>query len=121
MSRTDDQWRFLRDVALLIQYAERLGFKLTGGQLERSDEEQARLRAEGKSRITRSRHQDRLAIDLNLFEWRSTPSTTPDWVYLTSTESHRPLGEFWESLDEHNVWGGRWTRFPDGNHYERKP
>jgi len=45
----------------------------------------------------------RLAIDLNLFK---------DGEYLTDTEDHRFLGEFWESLG--GTWGGRWD---DGNHY----
>jgi len=115
MSRSDEQWAFIRDVALLVQWAERQGYKLTGGQLYRSDEEQERLIVEGLSRVQRSDHQDRLAIDLNLFEKRGSR-----WVYLTSTESHRPLGEYWKSLHRSNYWGGDWTSFPDGNHYGRK-
>lgn len=50
-----------------------------------------------------SLHPDKLAIDLNLFK---------DGHYLSSTEAHRPLGEWWESIG--GTWGGR---FNDGNHY----
>ena len=45
----------------------------------------------------------RLALDLNLFL---------DGAFLTTTEGHRPLGEFWESIG--GSWGGR---FNDANHY----
>ena len=51
----------------------------------------------------KSLHKKRLAIDLNLFK---------DGVYLTSTDDHLPLGEYWESIG--GSWGGR---FNDGNHY----
>ena len=42
-------------------------------------------------------------IDLNLFRGGKM---------LTTTEDHRPLGEWWESHG--GAWGGR---FADGNHY----
>jgi len=58
--------------------------------------------------IKESLHCKRLAVDLNLF--------SPDGDYLSDTESHRVFGEFWESLDPKNKWGGR---FSDGNHYQR--
>jgi len=54
-----------------------------------------------------SNHYQRLAIDINLF--------TKEGAYLTTTEVHRPFGEFWESLHPLCRWGGR---FKDGNHYE---
>ncbi len=53
----------------------------------------------------RSAHKNRLAIDLNLFR---------DGEYLSATEDHRPLGEWWERQHELCRWGGR---FDDGNHY----
>ena len=56
-----------------------------------------------------SLHYAKCAGDLNLFK---------DGEYLTDTESHRFLGEFWESLNPENRWGGRYS---DGNHYERVP
>ena len=50
-----------------------------------------------------SLHKERLAIDLNLFK---------DGEFLKDSESHRPVGEYWESIG--GSWGGR---FNDGNHY----
>ena len=55
----------------------------------------------------KSFHYKRLAKDLNLFK---------NGRYLTSTESHRFLGEFWESLNTKCTWGGRFGA-KDGNHY----
>jgi len=51
----------------------------------------------------RSLHNERLAIDLNLFT---------DGRFLQSSEDHKIIGEYWESLG--GSWGGR---FNDGNHY----
>jgi hypothetical protein len=83
------QSRFVKMVALLIAYAYQQGFELTFGDAYR----------EGDPR----NHGRRLAIDLNLFR---------DGRYMASTEAHRPLGQFWESIG--GCWGGQ---FNDGNHY----
>lgn len=44
-------------------------------------------------------------LDLHLFR---------DGKWLSSTEDHRALGEWWEQQHELCRWGGR---FSDGNHY----
>ena len=56
----------------------------------------------------KSDHKLRLAIDLNLYK---------DDQYQTTTEAHRPFGEYWKALHPDNYWGGD---FDDGNHYGRK-
>jgi len=98
----DRQRKFTRMVALLIQYAYERGYELTFGEAWRTPE-QAQRNAEAGTGIANSLHCDRLAVDFNLFK---------DGEYLTQTEDHRELGEFWESLG--GAWGGR---FNDGNHY----
>lgn len=55
--------------------------------------------------IRNSGHQRKLAQDLDLFI---------DGVYQTTTEAHRPFGEWWEKQHPLARWGGR---FGDGNHY----
>ena len=55
----------------------------------------------------------KLAIDLDLFK-DGEGFEMGCKVYLTKTEDHRKLGEFWESLHPLCRWGGR---FGDGNHY----
>lgn len=83
---------FARKLPLLFAFAYEMGYEITVGDA-----------------FAKTGHRDgslhylKLAIDLNLFK---------DGKYLRSTESHRPLGEFWESIG--GTWGGR---FNDGNHY----
>jgi len=79
-------------VGKLIVWAYTLGYELTLGDAYATTGHKAN-----------SLHYIRLAIDLNLFK---------NGVYQTTTEAHRELGEYWESLG--GTWGGR---FNDGNHY----
>ena len=106
MTRSDHQWELLQALALLILYADRLGYKLTGGEL---------WRPRGSHR---HQHYKRLAIDLNLF----IRGASGRRVYQRSTEAHSELGLFWESLSPYNRWGGHFRDANgnrDGNHYER--
>lgn len=110
MTLRETQSHFAALVPRLIDQAIALGFEVTLGEAYRSPEEAARLARLGRGitigrGITNSLHTSRLAIDLHLFK---------DGVYQTSSEAHRPLGEWWEA--QGGAWGGRFTR-PDGNHY----
>lgn len=87
---------------LLIKVHE-LGYECTEGDAFRDPRLHGELGVKMGYGHPRSAHKIRLAVDLNLFK---------DGVYLTGTDDHRPLGEFWESLG--GSWGGR---FHDGNHY----
>lgn len=95
MSLRTKQSQFLHMTQLLIAYAHMLGYELTYGDAKRPDD-----CTYGRPQ---SLHKKRLALDLNLFK---------DGVYLSSTEDHVQLGEFWEFIG--GSWGGR---FNDGNHY----
>lgn len=107
MSLGEQQRKFTLYVAKLIQFAYDSGFELSFGEAYRTPE-QAALNASKGTGISNSLHIQRLAIDLNLFVGGQ---------YKADSESHRPLGEFWETLDPKCRWGGRFTK-PDGNHYE---
>lgn len=98
------QRRFTRLIGLLIEYAYAHGFELTFGEAWRTPE-QAALNAKTGKGIANSLHIDRLAVDFNLFR---------NGKWLSASEDHKPLGEYWESLAPDCVWGGR---FGDGNHY----
>jgi hypothetical protein len=104
MTLRQKQSLFATLVATLIQQAVALGYEVTLGEAYRSPEEAARLAKVGTG-IANSLHTLKLAIDLNLFR---------DGIYLSSTEAHRPLGEWWEQQHDLCRWGGR---FGDGNHY----
>jgi hypothetical protein len=98
----EKQYQFVRMVAQLIKYAESRGYELTFGEAYRTPE-QAALNAKKGVGIKNSLHTERLAIDFHLFK---------NGEFLNSTEAHRPLGEYWESIG--GTWGGR---FNDGGHY----
>lgn len=89
------QAKFSRMVAQLILYADALGYDITFGEAYRPPS--------ATWGHPYSLHKSRLAVDLNLFY---------KGKYLTATEDHMPLGEFWEAIG--GTWGGR---FNDGNHY----
>lgn len=94
MSIRETQSLFVQMVGKLIEFAYSNWYQLTFG-----DTYATTGHKEG------SFHYKRLAVDFNLFK---------GGTWLTDTESHRPLGEFWESLG--GTWGGRFNH-PDGNHY----
>jgi hypothetical protein len=94
MSLRNEQSEFVRCVGKLIAFAYANGYELTFG-----DTYPFRKHRKG------SYHNRGLAIDLNLFK---------NGVYLTRTEDHIVLGEYWKSLHPRCCWGGKWN---DGNHY----
>lgn len=104
MTLRQKQSLFVVLIGQLIAKATESGYELTFSQAYRSPEEAARLAKAGKG-IAASLHCDRLAVDFNLFR---------DDEFLSTTEAHRPLGEWWEQLHPLCRWGGR---FNDGNHY----
>lgn len=96
---------FARYVSRLIDKAHELGYEVTLGDAFRDPRVHGDLGIKKGYGHAKSAHKQKLAIDLNLFK---------DGVYLSSTEDHKELGEFWESIHELARWGGR---FKDGNHY----
>ena len=90
---------FTRRIALLILYAPELGFEI-------------RFDREHCNHIKYSLHYKGLAKDFNLFKGGE---------YITDGMDHKPLGDFWESMNGCK-WGGNFktttgTPFIDGNHY----
>jgi len=96
MTLREKQSRFVYLIGQLILYAYEQGYELTFGD--------AWSQPQYKAHKPNSFHYSRLAIDLNLFR---------DGRYLSKTEDWAPLGHYYESLDPHASWGGRWE---DGNH-----
>lgn len=128
------QERFSIELSHLIRQAYTMGYAVRMGEVARSDE-QAEINALGPagrtslvlwlrkyattlftrladnisnntgSGIRNSLHELKLAADLNLFR---------NGVYLSRSEDHRPLGEWWKRQGPDHRWGGDWG---DGNHY----
>ena len=100
---------FLKNFALLILWAFENGYEVTAGELFRTEEQHQINLQKGLSKAKRSKHQDRLAGDLNLFIGGK---------YQTTREPYRPLAEYWKSLHPDNVAGYDWGW--DANHFEMK-
>ncbi|MGK3273576.1 M15 family metallopeptidase [Comamonas kerstersii] len=107
MTLGQKQRLFTKLVAQLIQYAYAQGYELTLGDAYRDPRVHGDVGVKKSYSSANSVHKQRLAIDLNLFK---------GGVYQTSTEAHKPLGEYWKSLHPECRWGGDFST-PDGNHY----
>lgn len=91
MTLREKRCKFTHMIALLILHAEQLGYEISIDKVK------------GSTNNASSLHLDGLAADMNLYLFGQ---------YLTKTEDHAALGEYWESIG--GSWGGR---FEDGNHY----
>jgi hypothetical protein len=98
---------FLLNFAKLILWIYERGWEATAGELLRTDEQQELYLKSGKSKAVRSRHQDKLAGDINLFI---------DGVYQSGKEAYKPLADYWKSLHPDNVAGYDWGW--DSNHFQ---
>jgi hypothetical protein len=97
------QRRFTFMIARLISYAYSHDYELTFGDAFRDPRLYGQYGLKRGYGEAKSLHKLRLAVDFNLFK---------NGKFLTSTEDHKFLGEFWEMIG--GTWGGR---FNDGNHY----
>lgn len=106
-----EQAAFLLDVCKLVEYAtQQCEFFVTGGELWRTPEQQKIYVESGRSKTMKSNHLRRLAIDLNFFQ-------KGELIY--DKERLKPLGDYWESLNPQNRWGGNFTTLKDVPHFER--
>jgi len=103
MTLRQKQSKFALMVAKLIIKAYELGYEVTLGDAYRDPRLHGAIGENKGYGYSKSAHKNRLAIDLNLFK---------DGKFLSSTDDHKELGEWWESIG--GSWGGR---FNDGNHY----
>lgn len=95
MSLRNKQAQFAQAIAVLIRKADELGYQVTFGDAYRDPR--------CPYGHTKSLHQQRLAVDFNVFR---------EGKLLEFGEQYPDLGEFWESIG--GTWGGR---FEDGNHF----
>ncbi len=118
---SDNQWTFLRNLRDLIAFIDEAGWKATGGDLLRSYAEQERKYGAGlsKARAGESKHQFKLAIDLNF--WDETGAYLPK-LPLTEEqhdEKFKFIADYWESLNPKNKAGLNFKTFRDPYHFER--
>ena len=123
MSYSNRQFSFIKDVALLVMFCAKQYWKVTGGDLYRSNEEQERKYQQGLSKAHggESRHQFRMAIDLNL--WNIDGVYMPYVERDEGREEHdkqlKLITDYWESLNPKNKAGLNFKTFRDPYHFER--
>ena len=110
MNLVTEQAAILLDACALITHATSNRFIVTGGELVRPIEMQQLYVKSGRSKTMDSQHLKRLAIDLNFFK---------DGKLVATKSELAVLGEFWESLNPANRWGGNFKSLVDTPHFER--
>lgn len=122
MSLSDTQWEFLQDLAKLIEFAKAQGFKLTGGELRRTEEQQHLYLVQKKSKTLNSDHLLSLAIDLNIFYDYDNDGDKDFLQAVLPTDKvisiAIELGDYWKSLHPKNYVGMDWGW--DVPHFGRK-
>lgn len=101
MSTSKEQFIFLKNSLLLMDYAIKLGFILTYGEVSRTIEQQTIYFKSGKSKTMDSNHLRKMAIDLNFIK---------NGKLITDPEILLPIGKYWMSLHPKNRWGGDWNK-----------
>lgn len=107
MTLSEKRCHFTEMIAELCLWVKSQGYGAALAEVKRP-KEVAQIYAQQGKGVVDSKHVDALAGDIDLYK---------DGKYLSDTESHRPLGEYWKKLDLLNRWGGDF-KHADGNHYE---
>jgi hypothetical protein len=106
MSLREQRCLFTTLVADLIWHINSLGYECAINEAYR-DPRVAAMNAKTGAGIKNSLHSVGLAVDLNLYI---------KGKYQTSSEAHRPIGDWWKQRHPLCRWGGDFRR-KDGNHY----
>jgi hypothetical protein len=111
MKQWENEFKFTRNVAQLINEVVLRGYGITLGEVYRTPEQAQWYAAKGMG-ILDSQHCKKLAVDISLFHL--------DGTYLTDKPDYELFGKYWESLHPKNRWGGYFPR-ADYVHFEMKP
>jgi len=114
MTLSDKQFKFVKDVNILLSFIINNGYKVTFGEAYRILYTQKYYLDQGLAKTMNSKHLDKLAIDLNIFK-----NIGDEYKYTVYKKDIQFIGDFWESLDKKNSWGGNWIKFTDTMHFER--
>lgn len=112
MSLFQEQSEFLLDAVRLVAWATERGYVVSARELGRTAEQQAIYVKTGRSQTMASNHLRNCAIDLYVMK---------EGALLQTKADLQPLGDYWESLNPKNSWGGNWNSFKDTPHFERRP
>ncbi len=109
MKLGEKQELFTSYVAELIFKATELGFKCRMREVQRTVEQQQIYIDEGRSTTMNSKHLNSLAVDMYF---------TKNGKLVEGKDDLQELGDYWESMDNKNKWGGNWHSFTDCPHFE---
>lgn len=113
----DHQYPFVLDLIKLLEFAHSKGYITTLGEVQRMIEMQEIYVTTGRSKTMNSMHLKKCAADISFFKFNVL---TGAWELVTSKAILQEIGDFWESLDPRNQWGGNWKSFKDIPHFERR-
>ena len=111
MTLGQNQEKFTQDLVKLLNYLIDNGYTIRLGEVERTQAQQEIYIKECKSKTYNSMHLKRCAADLHIFK-------NGEW--LQSKTQLQSIGDYWESLDQSNRWGGNFKSFIDTPHFERQ-
>ena len=111
MTLGQNQEKFTQDLVKLLNHLIDNGYAIRLGEVERTQTQQEIYIKEGKSKTYNSMHLKRCAADLHIFK-------NGEW--LQSKSQLQSIGDYWESLDKSNKWGGNFKTFIDAPHFERQ-
>jgi hypothetical protein len=106
MKLGEHQEAFSRDLVKLMTRALELGYGIRMGEVQRPLEMQKMYLKMGRSKTLKSEHLNKCAADLHF-------TKAGQLCYPQS------LGDYWESLNPLNQWGGNWHSFKDAPHFQR--
>lgn len=106
MTLGQHQEAFTKDLVKLLSKAIELGYGIRFGEAFRPPEMQEIYVKTGRSKTMNSMHIKKCAVDLHF---------TSGGVICYPKE----LGDYWESLNSLNQWGGNWRTFKDKPHFQR--
>jgi len=126
MKLSEKQQIFTKNIAFLMLFSHFYGIDLTFGEAYRTRSQillnyfgfkiirsgvlgLKLVKSRKLSKTLRSLHADRLAIDFNFFI---------DGELTYDHDKIKPLGDYWESLDPNNKWGGNFNGFQDVPHFQ---
>lgn len=107
MTLGQHQEAFSRDIVSLLNKAFQLRYEARLGEFQRTVEQQEIYVRTGRSKTMNSNHIKKCAADIHFFK---------NGVLCYPEE----LGNYWESLNPLNSWGGNWHTFKDKPHFERR-
>jgi len=110
MSLVNEQAAFFQDLLKLGAFINTTGLVVVGRELQRPYEMQEIYIKTKRSKTMNSMHLKSCAIDLYFFK---DGKLTYDMADL------KPIGDYWQSLNPKNQWGGFWTTIKDMPHFQR--